>query len=157
VNGQIQTQASLLPGKEPPLSIGWEARWAPEPMWTTWRRENSWPYLDSNSDPLAVQPVARRYTDCVLLASIIIIIIISTTIPGRAYCTVRTLGSNHTRRVDLYRCFPVLFFPANWVAGACAMSNVLNCFWSWIGQQELSVDTHTHIYSIYRYYIIILY
>jgi hypothetical protein len=29
----------------------------------TWRRENSWPYRDSNSDPLVVQLVASCYTD----------------------------------------------------------------------------------------------
>jgi hypothetical protein len=28
-----------------------------------WRRENSWPYGDSNSDPSVVQPAAIRYTD----------------------------------------------------------------------------------------------
>jgi hypothetical protein len=28
----------------------------------TWKRENSWPYRGSNSDPLVVQPVASRYT-----------------------------------------------------------------------------------------------
>jgi hypothetical protein len=28
-----------------------------------WRRENSWPHWDSNSDPSVVQPVASRYTD----------------------------------------------------------------------------------------------
>jgi hypothetical protein len=55
--------AALSPGKEPPVSIGYEAVWAPEPVWTTQRRENSWPYRDSNSDPLVVQPVARRCTD----------------------------------------------------------------------------------------------
>jgi hypothetical protein len=27
------------------------------------RRENSWPYRDSNSDPSIVQPIASRYTD----------------------------------------------------------------------------------------------
>jgi hypothetical protein len=35
--------------------------WTPEPIWTTWRSENSCPYRDSNSDPLIVQPVASRY------------------------------------------------------------------------------------------------
>jgi hypothetical protein len=29
----------------------------------TWRRENTLPYWDSNSDPAVVQPVASRYTD----------------------------------------------------------------------------------------------
>jgi hypothetical protein len=28
-----------------------------------WRRENSWSYRDSNSDPSVVQPVASRYSD----------------------------------------------------------------------------------------------
>jgi hypothetical protein len=28
-----------------------------------WRRENSWPYRDSNSDLSVVQPVYSRYTD----------------------------------------------------------------------------------------------
>jgi hypothetical protein len=36
---------------------------APEPVWTTWRIENSWPYRDSNYDLLVVQPVTIRYTD----------------------------------------------------------------------------------------------
>jgi hypothetical protein len=35
----------------------------PEPVWTTWIRENSWSYRDSDSDPSVVQPVASRYTD----------------------------------------------------------------------------------------------
>jgi hypothetical protein len=33
------------------------------PVWTIWRRENSWPYRDSNSDPSVVQPVASCYND----------------------------------------------------------------------------------------------
>jgi hypothetical protein len=32
------------------------------------RRENSWPYRDSNSDPSAVQSVGSRYTDWAILA-----------------------------------------------------------------------------------------
>jgi hypothetical protein len=27
-------------GKSPPVPIGWEAGWAPEPVWTRWLREN---------------------------------------------------------------------------------------------------------------------
>jgi hypothetical protein len=37
--------------------------------WTTWRRENSWPYRDSNPDPSVVQPVASRCTDWAIPAS----------------------------------------------------------------------------------------
>jgi hypothetical protein len=46
-----------------PVPIEYEAGWAPEPIWTTLRIENSLPYRDSNSDPSVVQPVASRYTD----------------------------------------------------------------------------------------------
>jgi hypothetical protein len=42
----------------------WIGGWVtPEPVWTTWRRENSWPHQDSNSDPSVFQPVASSYTD----------------------------------------------------------------------------------------------
>jgi hypothetical protein len=39
-------------------------------LWTTWRRENSWPYRDSNSDSSIIQPVASRYTDYTIPAPI---------------------------------------------------------------------------------------
>jgi hypothetical protein len=50
-------------GKEPsswcPID---RAEWAPETIWTMGRGEIACLYLDSNSDPLAVQSVASRYT-----------------------------------------------------------------------------------------------
>jgi hypothetical protein len=54
----------LYPSGERVPGIHWleEAGWASEPVWTTWRSENSFPRRDSNSDPLVVQPVASRYT-----------------------------------------------------------------------------------------------
>jgi hypothetical protein len=51
-----------------PAPIAQEAEWNPEPVWTTWRRENSWPYCDSNSYPSVVQSVDRRYTDYAIAA-----------------------------------------------------------------------------------------
>jgi hypothetical protein len=66
VIGQLHAQAALLPGKEPPVPMGLEAGWTPEPVWTTWRGEKSCPYRDSNTDPSAVEPVASRYTDCAI-------------------------------------------------------------------------------------------
>jgi hypothetical protein len=55
---------SLTPrGKEPPVPIGKKARRAPKPVWTTWGRENSFPYRDTISDLSVVQSVASRYTD----------------------------------------------------------------------------------------------
>jgi len=31
--------AALIPEKQPPIPIGQEAGWAPEPVWTRWRKE----------------------------------------------------------------------------------------------------------------------
>jgi hypothetical protein len=38
VSGQLHAPAALTLGKEPPVSIGQEAAWAPGPVWTTWRK-----------------------------------------------------------------------------------------------------------------------
>jgi hypothetical protein len=62
-SGQLHAPVALLPGKELLIPTEEEAGWAPKPVWTTWRRGNSWPYWDSNSDSLVVQSVANRYTD----------------------------------------------------------------------------------------------
>jgi hypothetical protein len=40
------------------------------------RRENSWPYRDSNYDPSVIQPLASRYTDVAITVSEITIIIV---------------------------------------------------------------------------------
>jgi hypothetical protein len=63
VSGQLHAPIALSPAKEPPVPIGYKVVWTPEPVWTTWRRENSWPYRNTNSDPSVVQLVASRYTD----------------------------------------------------------------------------------------------
>jgi hypothetical protein len=55
------TPLPLYPrGKEPPVHIEQEAGWAPEPVWTLWRREQS--CIAWNRTPV-VQPVARCYAD----------------------------------------------------------------------------------------------
>jgi hypothetical protein len=54
--------------KEPPVSTGQEAWWAPQLVWTTWGGEKSYPSWDSNSDLSVIQPVASHYTDCTILA-----------------------------------------------------------------------------------------
>jgi hypothetical protein len=55
---------------EPPVPIEQEAEWTPEPVRTLWRGEKSGADRDSNSDPLSVQPVASRYSSCVIPAHI---------------------------------------------------------------------------------------
>jgi len=37
------TYLPLLPGKKPPVLIGYEAEWAPESVWAWWRREKTLP------------------------------------------------------------------------------------------------------------------
>jgi hypothetical protein len=64
VSSELHVLAALNPGKESPVLIWYEVGWAPEPVWTTWRSENSWTYRDSNSDPSVVHPVSSRCTDC---------------------------------------------------------------------------------------------
>jgi hypothetical protein len=58
VSGQLsglRALAALLPEKEPPVPIGYEARWAPEPVWKHWSREKA---LDPDGSQIpAVQPV----------------------------------------------------------------------------------------------------
>jgi hypothetical protein len=43
-SSKFHVLATLCPGKEPPVPIGLEAGWTPEPVWTMWRREKSVPY-----------------------------------------------------------------------------------------------------------------
>jgi hypothetical protein len=55
----------FTPGERAP-STHWIGGWVgPRPVL---KAENSWFYLDSNSDPSVVQPVASRYTDCAIPA-----------------------------------------------------------------------------------------
>jgi hypothetical protein len=69
VSGRLHGPAALTPGKETTLHIGCEAGWTPESVHTMWRRENSWLFRDSNSDPSVVQPIVSSYTDCAIPAT----------------------------------------------------------------------------------------
>jgi hypothetical protein len=72
VIGQLHAPAPLPPGKEPPVHIGEESGWAPEPFWTRWWREKfpAPPPKESSPRPSIVQPVAQRYTDWAITALI---------------------------------------------------------------------------------------
>jgi hypothetical protein len=61
LSGQLHTPAALPLEKEPLVTTGQETGWAPEPIWMTWRRENSLPYQDLKSDPSVIQPIASWY------------------------------------------------------------------------------------------------
>jgi hypothetical protein len=53
-------------GTPPAVAIGYETDWATQLVWMIWKREHSLPYRDSKSDPSVIQPVASRYTYCVI-------------------------------------------------------------------------------------------
>jgi hypothetical protein len=60
VSGQHHAPAALLPpGKGPPVPIGQEAGWVPEPEATG---KILCPRRESNPDRPVVQPVVRHYT-----------------------------------------------------------------------------------------------
>jgi hypothetical protein len=52
---------ALPPGKGPPVPIGQEAGWAPEPVWTQGLEEKSSAPVGDRTQ--IVQPVVRHYTD----------------------------------------------------------------------------------------------
>jgi hypothetical protein len=64
VSGQHHAPAALLPPRKgPPVPIGQEAGWAPEPVWTQRLEEKSFaPAEDRNPIAPVVQPVVRHYT-----------------------------------------------------------------------------------------------
>jgi hypothetical protein len=64
VSGQRHAPAALFhPGKGPPVPIGQEDGWAPEPVWTQRLEEKSVaPCQGSNPDRPVVQPVVGHYT-----------------------------------------------------------------------------------------------
>jgi hypothetical protein len=37
VSGELHAPDTLFPGKEPPVFIGYEVEWVPEPVCTTWK------------------------------------------------------------------------------------------------------------------------
>jgi hypothetical protein len=39
VSGHLHAPVALPPGKEPPVRMEEKAGWAPESVWTRWRRE----------------------------------------------------------------------------------------------------------------------
>jgi hypothetical protein len=66
MSGQLHAPAALPPGKEPRYPLD---RTLGGPQSRSGRRKNSWPYRDSNSDSLVIQPVASRYTNYAIQAS----------------------------------------------------------------------------------------
>jgi hypothetical protein len=68
VSGTHHALGAALPGKRPPVIIKHEAGWAPVLVWICMEKISS-PHQHSN--PLTIQPIASRYTDCVVLAPLL--------------------------------------------------------------------------------------
>jgi hypothetical protein len=56
VNSQIHSPAVLPMGKEPPVHIGMQVGWTPEPVWTLWSREKI--LSPTGNRTSTVQPIA---------------------------------------------------------------------------------------------------
>jgi hypothetical protein len=50
---------SALDGGEPPAPIGYEAGWAPEPVWTLWIREKSLTLLGIEPQPVVLTELSQ--------------------------------------------------------------------------------------------------
>jgi hypothetical protein len=70
MSSQLHAPAALPPGKSSRYPLYRRLGGPPEPVWTTWRSNNSLPYRDSNHNLSVVQPVASRYTDCAIPAHV---------------------------------------------------------------------------------------
>jgi hypothetical protein len=58
VSGQLHTPAALPPEEELPAPIGYEAGWAPEPVWTLWSGEKSLTLAENRTTAVQPLPVA---------------------------------------------------------------------------------------------------
>jgi hypothetical protein len=112
--------AALSPGKELPVPIGQKAGWAPEPVWTTWRRENSWHYWDSNSDPSVVQPVASRYTDWAIPVLLHRNICVKSNTELHGWYVLQNRNSPHKLITSI-----CCFFRKEWRKGSIQMDNLI--------------------------------
>ena len=63
VRRQPHASAALLPGRESLVYIRKEAGFAPEPVWTFWRGENSLFFLPG-FEPRIIQFIARSLSHC---------------------------------------------------------------------------------------------
>jgi hypothetical protein len=70
-SGQLHSPVTSPQGREPSVLVRQETWWTLEPVWTIWREENYWSYMDPNSEPKVFQPVISRYTDCAIPAAYI--------------------------------------------------------------------------------------
>jgi hypothetical protein len=62
VSGELHTPAALPPTKECQVPIVQEAWWAPEVVWTLWRKEKSCPCQESNPSRGPVGTIPGRAT-----------------------------------------------------------------------------------------------
>jgi hypothetical protein len=73
VNGQIHTPTALSPGKEPLAPIKFEARWAPEPLWTFEGGKKFYSLArNQTAIPQLPSPQPSHYTLCTILALVFI-------------------------------------------------------------------------------------
>jgi predicted membrane protein len=96
---------------------------APEPVSTTWRKDNFWEYRDLNSDPSVVEPIATRYTECAIPAS------------TRASIAIRNLKSLFS---GWYSFWDTAFEPRLWLRFVVILFSPPGNFWNMCNVRLLS-------------------
>jgi hypothetical protein len=143
VSGQLHAPAALLRGKEPPVPICW----APQPVWTTWRRENFWPLPGLELRPLGLP--ARSQSLYRLRYRIVPIRIVGTTKSYNSITRVEHKGEMSGRRSLHY--FTIFVRTFSFLFGRLSRQDedmrfiirVLMFVWS----VKSGLSVHTYIYT----------
>jgi len=89
VSSQLYATAAFLPGKEPPVHIGYGAGWTPEPVWTKRRRGEKIPgcFPESRRITLSISSLVykmRAFT-CLCVCIVSRLLFWSKNVKGRYY------------------------------------------------------------------------
>jgi hypothetical protein len=140
VSGQLHAPAALTPGQEPPAPNVYEAGWAPEPVWTLWRREKSCSCRQSNPGRSARSPSIYQLSHPENIRKISHGHHIFTLHSTKAYITSGTYINWHYRRSHLRSSYVRNVLTAfGWLLMVCRSYQVswksVNWFKSWNGPQ----------------------
>jgi hypothetical protein len=137
VSGQLHAPAALPSAKEPLIPIGWEAGWAPKPVWMRWWKKFSAPAGTRTLDHAACSPVLYHW---------------ATSAPRRQkeYCKPSTPPSG--------RSFAVIYSFKIGTHGVSSLKNFLSCNFMFISvslvKRMLRFMMQIAMWNKYRYVVV---